>query len=424
MKQILLITLCLTSLAALHAGAPSGPPSDRQWRLVFSDEFEGTAIDWAKWKPSDNRDWVHPGFKTRQAKENCALDGQGNLVIRISQDPDGTIAYNHGLQTRDFQMAFGYVEARVQFSTQPGWWGHVCLIRNNTLSNYGDDLFENPQEFDIFEDYFKPKAHPHWPAKRHQVISQAFHATVELGFKDQGDGSGVSAYDARKKDILAVNQLGRVLRHEYFKPAEYAGWHTVGLRWGPLEQVFYLDGKETLRLSYKDTPITTVPQKLLTGGVFKTPDPLRKDAPHDGKYPPFYGWLEDAQLPDQLVVDYLRWYEEDTDGVHLPVVTVDLVHDAIFPTDTFPAGKPLTFRVRARDADGQIASVQLFAKGYLRAEAKLDAPQTDQIFTLSNLFDGDNTLIATAVDNNGHVGLSAPLRVKVKPAPPEKKPSP
>ena len=41
--------------------------------------------------------------------------------------------------------------------------------------------------------------------------------------------------------------------------------------------------------------------------------------------------------------------------------------------------------------------------------------------TLSNLFDGDNTVIATAVDNDGHVGLSAPLRVKVKPASPEKK---
>ena len=416
----LLIAVLLAPLAESFAQetnvAPAGPPAHIKWRIVFSDEFDGETIDETRWKPSDRRDWVHPEFKTRQAKENCAPDGQGNLLIRISRDPDGTIAYNHGLQTRDFQKAFGFVEARVQFSTQPGWWGHVCLIRNNTVTNYGDDLFENPQEFDIFEDYYKPKAHPHWPADRHHVISQAFHATVGLGFKDQGDGSGVSAYDTRKKDSLSVNKLGRVLRHEYFKPAEYAGWHTVGLHWGPLEQVFYLDGKETLRLSYKDTPITTVPQKLLAGGVFQTPNPLRKNAPHDGKYPPFYGWLEDAQLPDQLTVDYLRWYEEDLAGVNIPVVTVDLVHDEIFPVHTFAAAKPLTFRIRARDIDGKISSLQLFAKGYLRCEAKLDSKQADQTFTLSNLFEGDNTLIATAVDDEGHVGLSDPIRIQIAPA--------
>lgn len=448
-KKSLVISLILVmaAMTPLHAeesaNVPSMLPSGRKWKLVFHDEFDGNAIDQTRWKASDHKEWVHPEFKTRQAPENCALDGQGHLVIRISRDSDGTIAFNHGLQTRDFQKAFGYIETRVQFSTQPGWWGHVCLIRNNTLANYGDDPFEHPQEFDIFEDYFKPKMHPHWPADRHNVISQAYHATVSLGFQDQGDGSGVSAYDARKKDSLSVHKLGRVLRHEYFKPTEYSGWHTVGLYWGPHEQIFYLDGKETLHLHYKDTPITTVPQKLLTGGVFKTPEPLKKDAPNDAKNPPFYGWLEDAQLPDQLVVDYLRWYEEDLAGSHVPVVTVDLIHDATYPTDTFSSGVPLKFKVRAEDADGKIQSIQLFAKGYLRAEMKVDAVtenQTpsfstflsgdngkastafdaqgniDQIFTVDSLFEGNNTVIATAVDNDGHVGISAPLRIKIKPA--------
>ncbi len=35
----------------------------------------------------------------------------------------------------------------------------------------------------------------------------------------------------------------------------------------------------------------------------------------------------------------------------------------------------------------------------------------------TTLFEGDNTLVATAVDDHGHVGLSAPVRVKVKAAP-------
>jgi hypothetical protein len=405
----LLAALLLAPLAACHSqedsGVPSVPTPDPKWKLVFSDEFNGTAIDDTKWKPSDHTTWVHPGFKTRLAKENCAQDGKGNLVVQLTQDKDGSIAFNSGLMTRNFQKAFGYIETRVQFSSQPGWWGFVCTIRNNTLPNYGDDPFENPQEFDIFEDFYKPKIEPSRSAVYQNVICQAYHATVGLGFQDQGDGSGASTFDTRKKNMLAVGKTSRVLRQAVHALKEYGGWHTIGLRWGPLEQVFYVDGQETLRLTYKDTPITTVPQKLFVGGVFKTPPKLKKD----GGSLPFYGWLEDAKLPDKLVVDYVRWYEEDPGDKTAPTVTLTLDGDP----NALAHGQPATFRVSAKDKDGKLQSVQLFAKGYLRAEAKTDDSQTDQVFTIRNLFEGDNTLIATAVDNDGLVGISSPLRVKV-----------
>jgi hypothetical protein len=110
------------------------------------------------------------------------------------------------------------------------------------------------------------------------------------------------------------------------------------------------------------------------------------------------------------VVDYIRWYDEDPGDKTAPNVTLTLDGN---PSALVPS-QPATLRVSAKDEDGKLQSVQLFAKGYLRAEAKVDAAQTDQSFTISNLFEGDNTVIATAVDNDGHVGLSAPVRVKVK----------
>ncbi len=405
----LLTALILAPLADLRAAdsppAPSGPPAVRKWRLVFNDEFGGTGIDEAKWKHSHTLEWNHPGFKTRQEKKNCALDGNGQLVIRLTRDADGTIAFSHGLETRDFQKAFGYVETRVQFTTQPGWWGYVCLIGNNTLPSYGHDPFESAQEFDIFEDFYKPKITPSRSTAYQNVICHAYHCTIGLGFLDQGDGSGAGYESRQKKAMLSVTKTGRILRQAMHAPKEYAGWHTIGMRWGPLEQVFYVDGQETFRQTYKDTPITTVPLKLEVGGVYRTPQKLRKD----GGDLPHYGWLEDAKLPDQLVVDYIRWYEEDNGDKTAPTITLTLDGN----TDALLAGQPATFRVRAEDKDGNLKSVQLFAKGYLRAEAKLDAAQTDQTFTLSNLFEGDNTLIATAVDNEGLVALSAPLRVQV-----------
>jgi beta-glucanase (GH16 family) len=92
----LLTALLLAPLATSHAqdtaSSPSGPASGTKWKLAFGDEFDGNAIDEAKWKPSDHTKWVHPSFKTRLAKENCAVDGKGHLVIRLTRDEDGTLA--------------------------------------------------------------------------------------------------------------------------------------------------------------------------------------------------------------------------------------------------------------------------------------------------------------------------------------------
>ena len=45
---------------------------------------------------------------------------------------------------------------------------------------------------------------------------------------------------------------------------------------------------------------------------------------------------------------------------------------------------------------------------------KVEFPQIRSHEAPIHPLEGDNTLIATAVDDNGHVGLSAPVRVKVK----------
>jgi hypothetical protein len=41
----------------------------------------------------------------------------------------------------------------------------------------------------------------------------------------------------------------------------------------------------------------------------------------------------------------------------------------------------------------------------------VDSSQIDQTFTVGNLFEGDNTIIAMARDNDGFIGISVPLRI-------------
>ena len=62
------------------------PPLDqgREWRLVWSDEFNGKKIDESKWEiigDSARRDgfWV---------KDDAYLDGKGHLILRTKKDGD------------------------------------------------------------------------------------------------------------------------------------------------------------------------------------------------------------------------------------------------------------------------------------------------------------------------------------------------
>jgi len=403
---VLLLAPLSANAQVTKAAARHGPPPHKKWKMVWHDEFEGTAVDTQRWQIKEGgKKWEWPGFETRYAADNCALDGKGNLVLRLTQDSDGTIRFHQGLDSLTFQQAYGYFETRVQFSRQPGWWTAVWL--SGVPYNEGSDTFVSPQEFDIFEDFYKPKTK--------NDISHCYHATSGLTtVTDQGDGKGIGG-----ASMLARREVGRVSKGKVVTLEEYGGWHTVGFEWTPLEHVFYVDGQETLRQSYREVPVTTVPQRVRISACLRTPKQLKKD----GGKKPFYGWLEDAKFPDQLVVDYVRVYQEDTGDKTAPTVTLTREDKP----EELTKGQPLTFRIRATDKDGRIQSVHLFAKGYLRAESNADRALIDQVFTVSNLFDGNNTIIAMARDNDGLIGLSAPLSVtlpkNINPVP-EKKSAP
>ncbi len=109
LRSALLAALLLVPLATLHAqdttSPPSGPPPGQKWKLVFSDEFDGNAIDMTRWKHEPQRPWAIPGFQTKHSDENCAVDGKGHLVLRLTRDEDGTIRFNRGLRSRKFEKA-------------------------------------------------------------------------------------------------------------------------------------------------------------------------------------------------------------------------------------------------------------------------------------------------------------------------------
>lgn len=389
MKRVLieifkLFCLCIIVISCKTkvADTTQGPPRDRIWTMVWNDEFDGTSFDTTKWFPSGGG-WNLPDIKTESSNQSLYQDGKGNLILRVSKKEDGTLLYHNGLTTY-YEKAYGYFEARVQFSTEPGWWTAFWL--SGYPYGEGDDCFTYPQEFDIYEDFYKPK--------KENDIQQCYHANAGLL-------QGVETGEYGKENMIDVNEVRRHSLPKKYILDKYEGWHTVALEWTPLEHIFYVDGKENFRMDYRECPITNVPQKLWLSGCYRTPK--------DSADAFFYGLAKYGNWPDQVVFDYVRVYEQDWGDKSAPEVKVELMGSET----NFKKGDSVKFSVKARDNDGRIQTIYLFSKGRIRAEFSIDSPETEHIFEISNLFKGENTIIAMAKDNDGRVGQSEIIRVNI-----------
>jgi alpha-L-fucosidase len=248
--------------ASLAVESQSAAPEDfmpqasagKTWKLAWSDEFNGAAIDESKWEvmgDSKRRDgfWV---------KADSYLDG--NLVIRTTKD--GERFTSGSIRTRGkFEHRFGYWVCRCKFPTQPGHWPAFWL-HCDTVGKIGDDGRDGT-EIDIME---KP-----WLEDK---ITQNLH----------WDGYGKEHKSAGTGQITI--------------PGVSQGFHTFAMHWKPDEYIFYVDGKETWRTG--------------AGGVSQVPQYI-KLTEEIGKWG---GDIKQASLPDYFVVDYVRVYDEvDTEDV-------------------------------------------------------------------------------------------------------------
>ena len=133
----------------------------RNWQLVWDDDFEGPAgqpVDPAKWtyevgngceQPS-GCGWGNAELQYYTARpENVSLDGTGNLVITSRRESYAGAPFTSGrITTRGlFDQAYGRFEARIKMPWGPGIWPAFWLLGSNI------DVVNWPQcgEIDIME---------------------------------------------------------------------------------------------------------------------------------------------------------------------------------------------------------------------------------------------------------------------------------
>jgi len=229
-------------------------PVGSDYKLVWSDEFDGATLDLGKW---DYRQ-LGPRRDAINVKDTVALDGQGHLVLTTKRQADEYHTAMVGTQGT-FETTFGYFEVRVKLQEQLGHWSAFWLQSPSLGQPLGDPARAGT-EIDIFEylrkDGDRVHHNLHW------------------------DGYGQHHKHSGKTVTV---------------PGLSAGWHTVGLLWTESEYVFYIDGEETWRSSE---------------GVSQRDEYLILSL----EVGPWAGDIADATLPDHLYVDYVRVYQCSTQG--------------------------------------------------------------------------------------------------------------
>ncbi|MBZ5679586.1 MAG: glycoside hydrolase family 16 protein [Acidobacteriia bacterium] len=262
---IIVLVLC----SAAFAQAP--PP--QQWRLAWSDEFNGpngSPVDPAKWVlETGGQGWGNHELEYYTSRPQNAYQQDGNLVIKaIAEEYTGADgvrrAYTSArLKTQGkFDQAYGRFEARIKIPAGQGLWPAFWMLG----ADFHGENWPGCGEIDIMENV----------GKEPEIV----HGTIH-GPKYSGEAG-----------IGAPYQLAGRLKFS-------ADYHLFAVEWEPSVIRFYVD---------QDLYATRTPADLPKGArwVYDHPFFLLLNLAVGGDWP----GSPDATttFPQTMLVDYVRVY--------------------------------------------------------------------------------------------------------------------
>ncbi len=227
------------------------------YQLALYDDFNGAKLNKKIWSfcPEQKRQDVGGYWNNKMSH----LDGKGNLIL--TADVIDSVPVSGAIRTKcKFEQAMGYFEIRCKLQSAKGFWGAFWLMCNG-VSSVGHGA-RNGAEIDIFES--------------NNIDGQINHAI-------HWDGYG---------------PYHKQISHSVYSPDCYDGnFHTFSLLWTEKEYVFYIDEKETYRISDGDASYpgaNTKPTYLKITTEFGT----------------WAGAYNVDELPDSIAVDYVKVYKK------------------------------------------------------------------------------------------------------------------
>jgi len=262
------ILISLAVIIFIFAGCTdSTGPEQRNWQLVWQDEFDGPAgqsPDSANWTYDIGTDWGNSQLEyTTDRPENVSMDGEGNLIITARREAYMGSAFTSArIKTQGlFEQAYGRFEARIRLPFGPGLWPAFWLLGANITT------VDWPAcgEIDIME-------------ARGQETSTV-HGSVH------GPGYSGGAAITKRFDLV----------QDRFDN----DFHLFAIEWGNDFIDYYVDGKLYQRIT---------PDDLTGRWVFDHPFYILLNVAVGGTYVGFP--LDSTPFPQTMFVDYVRVYRE------------------------------------------------------------------------------------------------------------------
>ena len=216
--------------------APSLLPADREFRLVWNDEFRGSELDASKWSYRTNF-WGRRAPWFAAPEDGCVEVRDGLCRLGIKELPNGQFV-SPQLQTGElmwdlpwdenrkgffplpkrqpakFRHRFGYYECRFRLQRMPGWWSAFWMQSEQQGCTLDPSV--SGIEHDIMES-FNPG----------EIIAHCFHMNGYAGdYRGFRTPRAASAYS---KDATATVGTD--------------DFHTVGLLWEPDGYTVFIDGR-------------------------------------------------------------------------------------------------------------------------------------------------------------------------------------
>jgi len=203
------ITTCLfcAALGLLAAGAVAAP--DVQWKLKYTEDFNGRALNTRLWQRISPSPHPPPWQRYLSTREDLARVEKGVLQLRgvVNEDKSGDPRdyLCGGIWTKDrLAVKYGKIEAKVRFEDQQGAWPAFWLLPQKSVRGWPLD-----GEIDIFE-----------RLNGEQRVWQTIHS----GFSQKNPGAEPARF-----------------RTASIKP----GWNVYALEWSPDKIVWKVNGATT-----------------------------------------------------------------------------------------------------------------------------------------------------------------------------------
>jgi len=254
-------------------GGGSSSAGAEGYNLIWEDNFSGSELNPAKWDsiPEGGSDW---DFYMSKSPLVFDMTG-GSLYLKGILNPDTLSGEPRtflcgGIWTKDiFDFQFGKIEIRASMESAGGAWPALWMLPTD-WGHYG--VYPKNGEIDIMEHvndqaYIHQTAHSYW--------------TLDLGEDDNPINTNTENVDV-------------------------SVWNIYGLEWYSDSLVWTLNGTPTF--TYPKQEELNVYQFPFDG--YKLPFYIMVDMQLGGAWA---GWPRKADLPVQMLIDYVKVYERTTD---------------------------------------------------------------------------------------------------------------